>query len=422
MYYYILLISFFLSCKSSASTLGIHSPLVHNLSLIELSNAKAQAGDKDVRKDIASTQRKAEEALGDPTPAGEPLVIWAAVDTLMKCHIIDVPDIPARAFVDVSTGLTHMIVGSTNFHKMIGNSLFNQTRECIAAWNETADPNPSHFAGDEFLDSTVALSNGTIYTLVHTEYPGNVYHNCTGKGYPYCWTVTIGLAVSNDFGSTWTHARPPPNHLVAAVPYGYNQTQLAYGWGDPSNVIILDGFYYAAVWNRNQVGLQNPGVCIMRVSIDSIEDPSAWRGWGGTNYNISFVSPYTLIPGTESDHICQVTNLPNCPIAGWSWSTYLKKFVATLDCSLQSGSQFYIAYSDDLLNWSSPLPFYNAKDLPHNVSSMVTSMSYPTFIDPMSGDANFNSIGQFPYLFWVSIGHSPETDGRHLWATPFSFT
>jgi hypothetical protein len=30
-----------------------------------------------------------------------------------------------------------MIVGSTNFHKMIGNSLFNQTRECIAAWNET---------------------------------------------------------------------------------------------------------------------------------------------------------------------------------------------------------------------------------------------------------------------------------------------
>jgi len=62
------------------------------------------------------------------------------------------------------------------------------------------------------------------------------------------------------------------------------------------------------------------------------------------------------------------------------------------------------------------------KDLPHNVSSMVTSMSYPTFIDPMSGDANFNSIGQFPYLFWVSIGHSPETDGRHLWATPFSFT
>jgi len=185
MYYFILLLSFFLSFKSSATaTLVIPPPLVHNLSLIELSKAKAQAGDKDVLKAIASTQRK--EALIDPSPAGVPLVIWAAVDTLHKCHIIDVPDIPARAFVDVSTGLTHMIVGSTNFHKMIGNSLFNQTRECIAAWNETADPNPSHFAGDEFLDSTVALSNGTIYTLVHTEYPGNVYHNCTGKGYPYC--------------------------------------------------------------------------------------------------------------------------------------------------------------------------------------------------------------------------------------------
>ena len=37
------------------------------------------------------------------------------------------------------------------------------------------------------------------------------------------------------------------------------------------------------------------------------------------------------------------------------------------------------------------------------------------------GDNNYYTIGQHPYLFWVSIGHSPYSDGRHLWATPFRF-
>ena len=43
--------------------------------------------------------------------------VWAAVDTLHKCHFIDVPDIPARAYAD-DKGVTHMIVGSTNYHHM----------------------------------------------------------------------------------------------------------------------------------------------------------------------------------------------------------------------------------------------------------------------------------------------------------------
>ena len=59
---------------------------------------------------------------------------------------------------------------------------------------------------------------------------------------------------------------PRASQLVAAVPYGYNQNQLAYGWGDPSNIIKhpKQDFYYVAMWNRNQVGLQAPGICMMR--------------------------------------------------------------------------------------------------------------------------------------------------------------
>jgi hypothetical protein len=156
---------------------------------------------------------------------GDPVTVWAAVDFLHQCGYVDVPDIPARVYVD-DVNTTHMVVGSTAFHHMTGPSPLNVSRSCAIAYNETKDPDPAMFAGDEFLDSTVAFSNGTVVTLIHTEYPGNVYGNCTGPAYPHCWTVTIGLGISYDWGMTWQHARPPPNHLVAAVPYGYNQSQL----------------------------------------------------------------------------------------------------------------------------------------------------------------------------------------------------
>jgi hypothetical protein len=377
--------------------------------------------------------------------SGKSIDVWAAVETLHKCGDIDVPDIPARAFVD-GKGLTHMIVGATGFHRMNGASILmngSATRECAYAWNQSMDANPAHFAGDEFLDSPIAFANGTVVALIHTEYPGGVY-NSTGpsppmcpdglKSYPQCWTVTIGLAVSHDFGMTWDHALKPPHHLVAAVPYRYNASQLAYGWGDPSNIMQhpSDGFYYAAMWNRNQVGLQAPGICMMRTN--NLMDPRSWRGWGGAKkgYSQSFVSPYGgMKPGTEAEHVCVVTNLPagtcipianktrGCQAAGLAWSTYLEKFVVTLGC----GSAFKWATSEDLITWSEPTAFALPHGLAPNVSKMVSAMNYPTFMDPSvaESDRNYGTIGQKPYLFWASIGHSPYTDGRHQWATPFEF-
>ena len=95
-----------------------------------------------------------------------------------------------------------------------------------------------------------------------------------------------------------------------------------------------------------------------------LSDPTSWRAWGGAAYDVPFVSPYTMAPGTEAAHICTVTNLPSCPIGGFAWSTFLGTFVATMDCSLQGGEQFYLATSDDLITWTTPQPLYSAKDLP----------------------------------------------------------
>lgn len=350
---------------------------------------------------------------------GAPFTVWASVDSLHKCGVNDTPDIPARAFVD-GNNVTHMIDGSTSFHWMTGPTVFNQTRNCTPAWNSTQNPDPSMFASAEWLDSPYVFGNGTVVALVHVEYDAmNIEVPKCPHNYPLCWTVTVSLAISDDWGFTWRHARPPPAHLVAAVPYKFNQTQLASGWGDPSNIFRSphDDLYYFAVMNRNQVGRQAPGVCFARTA--DLTDPSSWRAWGGESYNVSWVSPYTLQPGEEAAHICVVSNLPTCAPGGVVWSTYLSLYVVTMSCD---GGSVLISTSADLVTWSPTQTLLTMHDLPPEVSKNVTSITYPTFIDPSAADGgNFMAIGQNPPLFWASIGHSPWTDGRRLWATPFTF-
>ena len=359
-------------------------------------------------------------------PTGPPVSVWGSIDALHKCGVNDVPDIPARAFQDAD-GVVHMIVGSTSFHLMTGPTVFNQTRSCFPSWNSTQSPVESDYAAAQWLDSPHVFPNGTVIALVHNEYPDNTTwqhaHNCS-RGYPYCWQASVGLAISSDWGTTWALAAPPPGHLVAAVPYKVNSSQLASGWGDPSNIFLspADGLYYMAVLNRNPVGLQPAGVCFARTA--DLTSPSSWRAHGGGgSFNVSFVSPFALQPGTEAAHVCTVAaGLPPCMPSGVVWSTYLQLFVATLDCLNNQGGLF-LATSADLLTWSTPEEFYTRQDLPAEVARNVTSMTYPTFIDPQSTQAgNFMAIGQSAPLFWVSIGHSPYTDGRRVWATQMTFS
>ena len=384
-------------------------------------------------------------------PIGDPIDVWSSVETLHKCGILDVPDIPVRLFWQENHHhqQVHAIEGSTTSYEMLGPSVLNLTRSCHSIlWNKTGSPDPSFFAANEFLDSTVAFSNGSVVALVHTEYPGDRYDNCGisfrnhqqepllrhyNYSYPKCWTVFIGLAVSHDFGTTWRHALPPPNHLVFAVPYRYDPNRLAYGWGDPSNIVRNpnDQYYYVALWNRHEIGQQPAGICIARTQ--NLFDPTSWRGWAGDEkgFVTTFVSPYRNNE-TETDdvekHICvTVDNLPSlCAVLGLVWSAYLKEFVATLGCFGELSKSFYFATSTDLIHWTTPVAFYSRENLPEEVQKLVTGMAYPSLVDPKApssyGDINYSTIGQEPYLYWTSLGHSTHTDGRHLWATPVRFT
>jgi hypothetical protein len=78
-----------------------------------------------------------------------------------------------------------MIVGSNNYHPMQGPSIFNLSRSCSFAWNMSGNPDPSMFSASEFLDSTIRFDNGTVISMVHTEFPGNRFGDCDGPAYPY---------------------------------------------------------------------------------------------------------------------------------------------------------------------------------------------------------------------------------------------
>jgi hypothetical protein len=183
------------------------------------------------------------------------------------------------------------------------------------------------------------------------------------------------------------------------------------------------------MYNRNQVGSQPPGICIARTL--HLLDPKSWRGWNGSDFSVQFIDPYRTPNYRPDDHVCETINIQgtsknDCNIFGLVWSAYWEKFVATIGCiGGQQGRAFFFATSFDLIHWDQQgaKEFYNRSiDLPPDVASQTTSFDYPALLDPTAysryNDPNFYTVGKRPYLFWTGLGHSPYTDGRHLWATP----
>ena len=280
---------------------------------------------------------------GAPTAAviSAPFVLWNT--SVSHCERdgspIDLPDTPARAFVGAG-GRTVVVAVDSTSRLSAGPSLLATSRDCAIVWNSTLSADPATYASDEFLDATWSFGNGTVVALLHDEFPGGNFRkegvNCTHAGWPACWTVSLSLAISQDGGRSWAHAAPPPRNLVAAVPYPYEDSTTIFGWGDTGGIVRdpRTGLFYATMYNRMAKGLQPRGICVMRTP--SLLDPSAWRGWSGTDFSVPFVSAYGLAPGTEAAHICAVLDEamfpPPCVMYGVTWSTFLSAFVATINC------------------------------------------------------------------------------------------
>ena len=373
---------------------------------------------------------------GAAAPVGPVFTVWDTRNSSCekKFGPIDLPDTPARAFLDAG-GATVLVTVDSTSRLSFGPSLLNTTRDCTIVLNSTLSPDPSRYATDDgFIDATHSFGNGTVVALLHDEFPGMNFNNCDVKPvvWPCCWSVSLSLAISNDWGHTWARASEPPSNLVAAVPYRYDPAPPAantiFGWGDSGGITPhpTDGFFYVAMNNRMTKELQSNGTCVMRTN--ALLDPRSWRGWSGSDFSVPFVSAYTLAPGEEAAHICTVLEpfaASPCTVLGTTYSTYLGAFVATLGCWADAqpvpfSNTFLWTTSPDFAHWAVPVPLFTPPSMPSTQFYL-----YPALLDanaPARGDNNFMTIGETATLTFVAVRNNFYTEGRQLLGQNFTFS
>ena len=268
----------------------------------------------------------------------------------------------------------------------------------------------------------------------------------------------LTAAISKDSGRHWSHLHPPPQHLVAAVPYPYDGSHLWFGWGDTAGILQSprDGYYYTIAHNRATINLQVNGSCLMRTK--DLYDVKSWRGWNGSEFSVSFSNPYEPATGDTFQHVCQVLEggeqgLPRgqhshpMVVQGLVWSSFLRKHIAVLwntghDPTVCGGAPFLFALSDDLLTWSEAAALPMPPGLPNGTKSgqypiqvhqftpvfglhittcgiMVLllgagSLAYPSLLDPSSTSRNFDVVGQTPSLYF-GLANPAGTSLRNHW-------
>jgi hypothetical protein len=218
-----------------------------------------------------------------------------------------------------------------------------------------------------------------------------------------CWYNSITFAGSDDGGKTFTFP-PPPQNLLASVPYQYDPAAPShYGYFEPSNIVRGDdGHFYFMHFSAFPYQSQAYGSCLMR---SSSVDPGAanWTAWDGTGFGTIFVNPYTQAGQFEpNQHVCKPVTGKHGRLTRW---TQTGEWLMVVN---DNGMQITYQTSPDLVTWSSP----QTLDLSaHGCSATWPepgSCYYPSILDPQSpsvqGDRNFQFVaGNQAYLYLVKM-------------------
>ncbi len=330
--------------------------------------------------------------------------------SVSKCNLIDIPDAPARVFRDAS-GKVNLMASHYTSWRMRGNSLTSLTKDCNSVMTSHQDTDPSKFNNNEWISSTYTTDGVNIHALIHEEYvPCGNWLNC--------WYNGITYASSADSGKTYTHITAPGN-LVAASPYQspYPTTHTPFGIFGGSNIIKKNGYYYAMVHLEAHL-LQQAGTGIIRTS--TLNDPTSWRGWDGSGYNVQFVNPYTQSGYNPVDKVLAPVSYDNIAkmCASLTFNTYFNKYmVVDYTTGVINGVTiwgFYYALSDDLINWSSKRLILQTSS-----SWAAGGSNYPSIIDHNDTTRNFEQAGQTCYLYYTKWNSG--TYDRDLVRIPVTF-
>ncbi|MGH2980376.1 MAG: hypothetical protein ACRDLQ_12185, partial [Solirubrobacterales bacterium] len=289
----------------------------------------------------------------------------------------------------------------------VGPTLDAVRHDCRRVMVSDLDSDPARFDDREWILSPYTEDGRTVYGLIHNEHQGYKHPGqCEADEHLDCWYNSITLARSTDGGRTFTH-RPPPRHLVAAVPYRYRpDAGKAYGLFVPSNIMRRDDGHYYALIHAEAFGAQREGTCVIRTP--RLDQPGAWRAWDGSGFNVRFVNPY-VSEGDETDHVCAPVSFPE--IVGMTFSltynTYLDKYVLVSPAGARRPGKrgvvwgFYYSTSEDLIDWSPRQLIREAGLVTSFECGDPNPVYFPSLIDPASSSRNFSTTGRRPWLYFT---------------------
>jgi len=349
-----------------------------------------------------------------------------------RCEDLDVPDGPAR-FVRAGDGTLVLFSGNApRYYVSRGSDFSSLTRVCGQPALVSADkPTPESYENWEWLWA-VYREGDKWHAFVHNEFHDNTSATCT-VGVPTfgnpCWYNSVTYAVSSDGGRTFTKPNAP-DHVVAPAPNAWVPPSFvpsdyaAEGYFAPSNLVRgPDGYYYSlmnSIPDKSNMSVR--GICAIRS--DRLDDPTSWRAWDGSGFNLRLTSPYAT---GASATVCTYL-----PIAigneSLSYNTYLGLYmlVGYSNMGPSTTCGFYFSLSPDMVHWGpkqliapARIPWCDAGPATPGVLEPVMVM-YPSLIDHGDTGVNFDRTGRNVYLYYTRFN-----DGgldRDLVRVPVTFT
>jgi len=354
-----------------------------------------------------------------------------------SCEQDDIPDAMARAFRD-STGTIHLVAASSDMFQSLGPNLDQLQRSCEAAFRSANDPNPADFNDQAWLTSFYTLDGQHVAALTHTEYHGwAIKGECHVQGnqqYGACEYDSDTYHQSNDGGYHFESFKAPKNFL-AGIPYKYRIDDGPMGYSVDTNIIPLNGWYYAVAtswtWPPNCTGATGPHRCLTSggapLRTQDVFDPSSWVTWDGKDFSVSFADPYPGPVSQPQEHVFQ-------PVPYMGFVNAINLFqvssgqtvvVATLwdgwDTELGGPPGLYFTTSTDMINWTTPTLVVTLAELSARDPKGSWLYAYFSLIDPNASDMNFATIGDHPYLFYTRLNNNDVLE-RVLYRQPIQLT
>lgn len=371
-----------------------------------------------------------------PEPIAEHVLVRAGPEEMVydwsedRCEDLTLPDIATRV-VRRPDGMLQLYIGNIDTYAMVGADFGSLEIDCSTPIMSSGfDPDPARFDDHEWIGATYTEDGQTVYAIVHNEY--------LGKGHPderpgqcptatafECIDASLTLGISTDGGVTYRDALEPPAHLIASMPYRFDDNGEATGIWQPSNLVDRgDGYLYMLA--NVSAYPSAPGdtllnwVCAMRT--DDIADPAAWRYWDGSGFDGVFINPYIDDPGpAETAETCARVDFP--ALSGEMsesimWSDTLQAYViagGTNEPGRPDDRGIYYSTSTDLIEWSPRRRLMDAP-VPGDITLADTMpfLAYPTLLDHDSPSLNFDTIDDEFYLYVTRFNAGTSSLDRDL--------